>query len=281
MHGEMNELWTHLTASLRIGDVLRPYAERRPRSQSMIDVCTFIHIISESTNWDLTPTPWDCGSPASAEANCPFYNSSVLESTYGVTAALAALLSRITKVAQAMQFYGCHAGDPPQEFLSICNDLSTAIEALPAMEPTTEMPRVSDEHTNILLNEHTEAFALGMKVYYHSRVLPCTQDLMGELVQNVLQRLNTIEQRKQQSDSQYAKTATIVWPGFMAACEALPGQRDGWTWWWKSMQSYGIGNIERLWEVVQEVWDQRDKGSTISPGWLPVLREKQKFILAI
>lgn len=281
MHGEMNELWTHLTASIRIGDVLRPTAERRPRSQSMIDVCTFLQIISDSTNWDLTPIPWDCRSPILAEASFPFYNSGVLESTYGITAALAALLLRTTKVAQAMQFYLCHDGDPPQDFLSICNDLSTAIEALPTMEPTPKMPHEPDDHTNILLNEHLEAFALGMKVYYHSRVLLCTQDLMGELVQNVLQKLNTIEQRKQQSESQYAKTATIAWPGFIASCEALPGQRDGWTWWWMNMQSYGIGNIERLWDVVQEVWDRRDKGSTISPGWLPILREKRKFILAI
>lgn len=281
MHGDMDQFWAHLTASLRISGFLRPAADWRPRSRSMINICDFLYVISESTNWNLMPTPWDENSNTSSSAEPHFYEDGTLETTYGITATLAGLVARITRVTQAMKYYSFHHIEPPPVFQTARRHLSVALELLSIPHIESEVPKDCDANVHVLLRQHIEAFALSVKIYYHVSLYPCSTEQMDELVHEVGRTLNTIEQQKQCSGMHHAKTASIAWPGFVAACEARPGQRDQWSRWWTSMESYGIGNIKTLWEVVQKAWDVRDSGSDVAPSWLPVLMSKQKFILAV
>ena len=68
--------------------------------------------------------------------------------------------------------------------------------------------------------------------------------------------------------------APIAWPAFIASCEAIPELQDAWRFWWVEVQKYQIGSIEKLWIIVQEVWENRALGNTEMPGWVPVLRKK-------
>lgn len=277
----MDQFWTHLSASMRISELLRPAAELRPRSRSMIDICTFLHIISESTNWSPAPIAWNSKPYASIEGGRSFYNSRTLETTYGITVALAGLIADITRVTRSLQFYRCRATDPPLEFQTACKDLSRAIGSLPYSQTITESFKESDGCMQALLKDHVEAFALSIMVYYHTSVLPCSREQMDGLLQSVLDKLDSIEQQKRSREFAHTRTATITWPGFIASCEARQEHRQSWRLWWTHMRSYGIGNIDTLWTIVQEAWNLRDIGSVETPAWLPILRARQKFILAV
>jgi arginine metabolism regulation protein II len=278
MHGDMDQFWPHLDASMRICELLRPVAWDRPRSRSMNNICNFLHVISESTNWSLVPVPWE----GSSTTNLPlFYEDGTLETTYGITAGLAELILRVTRLAQSMRYYSDYSISPPPGLQIAREHLAIAVESLPALQDTAEIPQDCDEHVRALLAEHIDAFALGIKVYFHVSVGPCNQERLDDLVQEVGCKLNKIEDHKKSTGKRYAKTATIMWPGFVAACEARQDHRDLWRRWWSDMASYGIGNIDALWNIVQESWLLRDAGSDISPAWLLVLRAKEKFILAV
>lgn len=243
----------------------------------MINICNFLHVISESTNWSLASIPWEQSSSSTPH----FYSDGTLETTYGITAALAELISRITRVSQAIRFYSTKSATPPAGLEASFEHLAAAIASLPTLEGATDMPQDCDEHVQILLHEHLEAFALSTKVYFYNTIRPCSSGQMDRLIDEIGRKLNMIEQKKQAPEMQYARTATIAWPGFVAACEARHGQRELWCRWWTDMTSYGIGNIKTLWAIVQESWALRDAGSTETPAWLPVLRTQQKFILAV
>jgi arginine metabolism regulation protein II len=247
----------------------------------MTNICSFLHVISESTNWSLVPIPWEESSTAAAAAMPPFYEDGTLETTYGITASLAALIFRITKLAQSIRYYNVHSIDPPPALQVACESLAVSIGSLPTRQDAAGIPQDCDEHVQILLMEHIDAFALGIKVYFHVSVVSCSQERLDKLVQEISCKLNMIEEQKQSTERRYAKTATILWPGFVASCEARKDHRDLWRRWWSDMVSYGIGNIEALWNIVQESWLLRDAGSEMSPAWLPVLRAKEKFILAV
>jgi len=281
MHGDMDQFWAHLDASMRTCELLRPVASQRPRSRSMINICNFLHVISESTHWSLVPISWEESSTRNLAAVPLFYEDGTLETTYGITAGLAELISRVTRLAQTMRYYSVYSISPPPELQVAREHLAIALESLPVLQNAAEMPQDCDEHVRALLAEHIDAFALGIKVYFHLSVDPCNQERLDDLVQEIGCKLNRIEDQKKATEERYAKTATIMWPGFMAACEAREDQRDLWRHWWSDMASYGIGNIEVLWSIVQESWLLRDSGSDISPAWLPVLRAKGKFILAV
>lgn len=279
MHGDMDQFWTHLDASMRISQILQPVALQRPRSRSMINICNFLHAISESTNWSLVPIPWE---ESSTMTSMPlFYEDSTLETTYGITADLAGLISRITRLAQTIRYYDVHSISQPPELQIAREHLALAIESLPTLQNAAALPPDCDEHVRTLLADHIDAFALGIKVYHHVSMGSCSQERLDDLVQEVGSKLNMIEDQKQSTERLYAKTATIMWPGFVASCEARQDHRDLWRRWWSDMASYGIGNIESLWNIVQESWLLRDSGADITPAWLPVLSAKGKFILAV
>jgi arginine metabolism regulation protein II len=247
----------------------------------MINICNFLHVISESTNWSLAPMPWEESSTTYSAATPLFYEDGTLETTYGITAGLAGLISRITRLAQTIRYYSFHSISPPPEVQIARGHLAAAVKSLPALQDATSIPQDCDEHVRALLAEHVDAFALGIEVYFHVSVGLCSQERLDDLVHEIGCKLNMIEEQKQSTEKRYAKTATIMWPGFVAACEARKGHRDQWRRWWSDMAHYGIGNIEALWSIVQESWVLRDSGSDISPAWLPILRSKGKFILAV
>lgn len=275
----MDELWAHLSASMQLGEILRPSAEGRPRSRRMIDICTFLHIIKDTTQWDPVLSPWDSRKTVSAESS--FFESGVIESTYGITTTLAALIERITGLARFMQFYKSHAVDPPAGFVTACGRLSNAIESLPVSRSLTGFSPDCDERTTVVLETHLDAFALAIKVYYYACVSPCSSAQMDDLVHRVFRKLEAIEAHKRLPEHQHVRSATIAWPGFIAACEARKGTREPWIRWWADMQGYGIGNINTLWDIVQECWRLRDVNPNVTALWMEALRTRNKFILAI
>lgn len=247
----------------------------------MINICNFLHVISESTNWSLVPIPWEATPPISLVAAPCFYRDGTLEITYGTTASHVELISRITNLARAIRSCEIHSISPFPELRMASERLAIAVESLVTIQDIAGIPEDHDEHARNLLKQHIEAFAIGIKVYFHISVRSCGQERMDGLVHEIACKLNAIEEQKQSTGKHYAKTATIAWPGFVASCEARHDQRDPWRRWWSGMISYGIGNIEALWGIVQESWRLRDAGSAVTPAWLPVLETKQKFILAV
>jgi arginine metabolism regulation protein II len=247
----------------------------------MINICNFLHVVSESTNWSLVPIPWE-GSPTTSSAAVPlFYEDGTLETTYGITADLVGLISRITRLAQTIRHCSVHSISLPQDLQIAREHLAVAVDSLAALQDVATIPEDCDEHVRALLAEHIDAFALGIKVYFYVSVGSCSQERLDDLVQEIGCKLNMIEEQKKSTERRYAKTATIMWPGFVASCEARQDHRASWRRWWSDMASYGIGNIAVLWNIVQESWSLRDSGSVIYPAWLPVLRAKGKFILAV
>ena len=281
MHGDMDQFWAHLTASMRLSALLQPVAVLRPRSRSMINICNFLHVISESTNWSLVTIPWDESSPASMTAAPLFYEDGTLEITYGTTASHIELIWRITRLTQATRYYEMHQISPPPGVQTALDRLTVAVESLRTVENIQRLPQDCDEHAQSLLKQHIETFALSIKVYFYSSLRTCDQERMDLCVQEISCKLNAIEQQKQSMGKHYAKTATIAWPGFIASCESRQDHRGLWRRWWSKMIGYGIGNIEALWSIVQESWRLKDAGSAITPAWLPVLKANRKFILAV
>jgi arginine metabolism regulation protein II len=100
-----------------------------------------------------------------------------------------------------------------------------------------------------------------------------------------LTRLRSIEDIKQQTPHIFQhQTASILWPGFIASCEAAQGDRPGWIAWWEQMLTYRIGNIASLYETVVDVWqlaDRQQNSSSSLPVWRMLLREKGRVIIAL
>ena len=246
-------------------------------------LCSFLLTVSDTTKYNLPTLIWPrqkddlelyyLQQVSSIEDNC------CLETTYGITSELLFMMRLTTTLSQHVAHYVANDLPIPHALETACQNLESGISNW-SIE-TVSLPFVAqfDYLAHSIIKLHIEAFHSALWIYFNARVLPCTEIQMAERVDTVAAKLGMIEDLKTSHGGPL--TASIMWPGFVAACEATFAQREGWRAWWQHMLTYCIGNIATLWLVVQDVWRARDAGDFETPGWIGVLRTKQQKILAI
>lgn len=285
----MSEYWIHLEGLERLARQLRKDGKTSVITDRLIAYSSFLSVVASTTSMELPLIPWADDSVDSGDLEDePFGAHHSLEVTYGITYSLARLMRRIVSRSQNISFYASKDIPLPTSLITACTKLSDEISEWSIdSEPLSELFLLDSErdaHTSLLLaRSHLLAFAHSLRVYYHTRILPCSSSEMSHYVQVVAQHLMAIEHIKSEANYDSNVAATITWPGFVASCEAKQGQeRDVWRRWWNGMLRHRIGNIPHLWNIVQRAWALRDdEGSTEVPGWMPALRVTGKRVLAI
>jgi hypothetical protein len=290
MEGSMSEFWVHLQGVERLAKQLRHEGEVSPLIDRLITNSQFLCTVADTTSLDFSPLPWAEETPFLPDFE---YNQSnggfILEVTYGITPTLLRLMRRSVNLSRNISFYVSNNENFPPAMVSACIALSEAIARWSIdSEPLSDLFSSANsgsgaEPALLMARKHVLAFAHCLRVYYHTRILPCTPHEMSHYVSLVADDLMAVEDIKTGAGYDSNVAATITWPGFIASCEAGKGpERDIWYRWWEGMLRYRIGNIAQLWKIVQEAWALRDdEGSTEVPGWVPVLRRSGKRVLAV
>ncbi|CAG9947780.1 unnamed protein product [Clonostachys rosea f. rosea IK726] len=279
LDGQMNEFWIHLDATKGLVRNLRQHVLPGSQAEHLINISYFLRTLSDSLDVSNEPLPW-----SRDIYNAPLFlgDGSTLEFTYGVTAKLAGFIRQTCILARNTAYYRSNDTDLPDEFLAAREQLLARIsEWHISQEPLVSFSK-SDDITLLLISKHILAFATSIRIYYHTRVLPCDQDTLQFLVRSVASQLTEIEDIKKRTGYNVIPTATISWPGFIASCQASASDRPVWAKWWNQMLEYRIGNISNLWTVVQETWALQDSElDDGEPYWAVVLRRRGTRILAI
>lgn len=285
----MSEYWIHLDGLERLARQLRTDGKTSTMTDRLIANSSFLSTVASTTSMELPSIPWEHDTIDSSDVEEERFNAHHgLEVTYGITYSLARLMRRIVARSQNISFYVSKDMPLPTSLIAACTKLSDDISEWSIdTEPLSELFLLDserDRHISLqLARSHLLAFAHCLRVYYHTRILPCSSSEMSRYVEIVAQHLMNIENIKSEANFDSNVAATITWPGFIASCEARQGsERDVWRRWWNGMLRHRIGNIPHLWNIVQKAWSLRDdEGSTEVPGWMPALRATGKRVLAI
>ncbi|PLB46586.1 C6 zinc finger domain protein [Aspergillus steynii IBT 23096] len=283
MQGDMTEFWIHLSGCDRLLQSLNPGAS--PRDGQLRTICAFMNTLSRSTNPYPTPKPYTMGQILSIKdliQHSPFHqDNDCLEFIYGTTATLASYLHTAITLAENLSFHP--QPSPPAPLTQARETLKQAIHTWTiTQEPLSSTPR-ADHETRSLITCHILAFHAAVVIYYHVALDQCDDnDTLRYYKRACVSNLIAAEALKSSSSAQrgWSAMAPIVWPGFIAACEADPDERPLWRAWWTGVQRYCIGSIQTLWGVVQEVWWCRDAGMHEVPGWKGVLRRRGKRVMS-
>lgn len=131
------------------------------------------------------------------------------------------------------------------------NDLKTAIEAWepPAVFETPEDQTLEIQHSL----DTAEAYRWATLLYLHQAVPEMPSKPAEELAQKVIVYLLRVP---------LSSRAIIIqiYPLLAAGCEVASHEDRAWVEdrWAAMMQRMLIGNLDKCWEVVKEVWDRRD-----------------------
>ncbi|RDW63186.1 Zn(II)2Cys6 transcription factor [Aspergillus mulundensis] len=277
MEGSMTDFWIHLDGCKKLRFLLPKQGNNQLRT-----ICSFMSTLSRSTDPWLPPKPWK------QQENSPFLpDDSNLECTYGITATLASYMDLVIRLSQHLRYY--HTNDlplPPPLEHAISTLHSALISWSIAKEPLMSVAE-GDAETFSLVQCHILAFHAGIVIYFYTVTgwtrTPDSRSILCHYNNICVTNLLSAEALKTTYGSQagWNAMAPIVWPGFIAACEAVPEERPLWRIWWVGVQRYRIGSIEVLWEVVQEVWDIDENSSDANePRWMSVLRRNGRRVMS-
>ncbi|TVY25774.1 Arginine metabolism regulation protein II [Lachnellula hyalina] len=275
MEGSMGEFWVHIDGAMR--------RQRQIPWGRLHTLCAFLSTVSDTTIYNLPALPWP-PSKKDLERSYTYTGASIeddcfLESTYGITSELVFLMRLTTTMSQHLAYYVSEDHTFPQTLETTLREVESKILAWSIESVLLPHVAEGDHLARSVIKLHVEAFYHALKIYFYARVTPCPAARMASYVDTVVSHLIQIEDLK--ASHELPLTASIMWPGFVAACEARPEQHAEWRAYWQRMLEYRIGNIATLWRVVQDVWEARRKGSLETPGWIGVLRTSEQRILAI
>lgn len=314
MEGGMSEYWLHLKGFRRLQNLsyrLHSPDQRFSETERYLKTVFYCQsTLSRSTDCNQPPLPWSSHS-LDSEPSHESIDTQCLQHTYGVTHTLLRFINDITKLSQHALYYSLRG-------LSLPEGLQRARVILGERVLLWNV-----EHEEIVLFDESEAailtaqtmrlhilaFAYAVQVYYITHlVLPVDPSGRnnGEIVVKLRQQvlhvtscLQRIEIIKRDNPGVFQKPmAPILWPGFIASCEAEPRDRELWLEWWGGMLRYRIGNIQPLWNTVQAAWRTRDEDSLglnrsdrgngndqdcaiDLPLWRGLLQDEQAMIFAL
>ncbi|TVY47852.1 Arginine metabolism regulation protein II [Lachnellula occidentalis] len=275
MEGSMGEFWVHINGATK--------RQRQIPRGRLHTLCSFQSTVSDTTIYNLPALPWP-PSKKDLERGYTYTGASIeddcfLESTYGITSELEFLMRLTTTMSQHVAYYVSVDRPFPQTLQTSLREVESKILAWSIESVLLPHVAEGDHLARSIIKLHVEAFYHALKIYFYARVTPCPAAQMAVYVNTVVSQLIQIEDLK--ASHELPLTAPIMWPGFVAACEAQPEQHAEWRAYWQRMLEYRIGNIATLWRVVQDVWEARRKGALETPGWIGVLRTSEQRILAI
>lgn len=278
LDGQMSEFWIHVDGAEQITRWLHGRVLPGSRGEHLLNISSIHRIIAKSTDGSIQPMPWTETRDAYSMPNLFHGNGEGLEFTYGITATLADFIRRTTLLARNVSYYQSRSLSFPLGLQAACDELIRDIASWDISQEPLGSFSACDDITVLLASKHILAFAGSIRIYYYTRVIPCTRLEMASYVSVVAAHLSDIESIKKRTGY---NAATIAWPGFIASCEAERADRGIWSAWWENMLEYRIGNIKTLWSVVRETWEFRDQGGQVTPAWMSVLKQKSKRILVL
>lgn len=177
----------------------------------------------------------------------PFQTNNEVDPLLGCASTLFPLIGRVANLVRRVR----KSSRNSINVISQANDLKAAIEnwQLPAGFEPPEDPTSDIQHSM----QTAEAYRWATLLYLHQAVPEIPSMSAAELAQEVLRFLATVP---------LSSRAVIVqiYPLLAAGCEVSTPEDRQWVEgrWAAMMQRMLIGNLDRCWEVIKEVWDRRD-----------------------
>lgn len=282
----MTEFWVHLNGCNQLKSSIQGQAIASSGHSQLIHICSFMSTLACSTDPFLAPEAWT-GIFENADdlrQGSPFLpDDHSLEFTYGTTATLATYLHLTISLSQNCAYYELNQLPLPEALQQACDSLCTAISHWSIDQETLASLPEDDYETRSLITCHVIAFHAAVVIYFHSVL---NYSAPGSILRTsnrvCVSNLLAAEALKSSDGARkrWNAHAPIVWPGFIAACEAELDERPLWQAWWTGVQKYCLGSIVTLWDVVQEVWRARDAGNTETPGWRGILRQRGRRVMS-
>lgn len=216
--------------------------------------------------------------------NLTIQSGTCYEYMYGITPNIAAAIQETCRLAELVARFGHDNNLIPETLLEACEALGDRLLRWEFdSETVTSIPAGCGVMSTVFEHQ-VKAWHCAALMYYYRRIQRYQDVDLIEEVECVAAHMHAAEDAKSASMPTGAgPTAPITWPMFIASCETVPWRRDSCIRWWERVQHYGIANIKRQWEIIQQIWakeDAQEEGTTRA-SWIDILSELGTSVLPV
>lgn len=227
-----------------------PTSRDYPRLRFLCNTWLYVNVIAQLTSLDgVTSLDGDDANDLNTDLpSCPLPRFTEIDPLLGSARSLFPLIGRVASVIRKVYSSGSNS-------IEICREaelLQIAVENW--MPPVGEMPRVEDPSLEVQHSLQTaEAYRWATLLYLHQAVPEIPSRTTANLAHRILECLKSVP---------VSSRAIVIqiFPLMAAGCEVIGEDR---TWvenrWDTMRRRMNIGNLDRCWDVVKEVWKLRDE----------------------
>jgi arginine metabolism regulation protein II len=199
---------------------------------------------------------------------------------YGVAESFLMLMSQVIRLANERD-RSLENGDDGmlnlKDFWVRAKTLERGIQHL--RESCTSMD--SSAHDNEGSSQVGDGRALAMytalMIFFYRRIYDLDAALLQQEVDSV--RDSLVRVRQDEAGYSEGNTATLIWPAFIAACEAvsLESQHFFWSWFDSCLTTTGLVNASLAKQILETIWTKRREAGQYEKrcNWPDVLRAKR------
>ncbi|KAF6814494.1 hypothetical protein CSOJ01_04045 [Colletotrichum sojae] len=245
----------------------------RPTRQ-LNEISDFLCLLARTVSFSTLQGPWlsenddDLDEPIAPlpQSDCCFGYM------FGITPEVAAYLRETCRLAEYLSWYEQSGERIPDGLLEACENLGDRLcgWSFETEGGDREIPDGGDARE--IFMHHSNAWHLAAVVYYHRRIQKCHSEGHDQIIARIAEYMHGVEDIKERSSSGNGqKTAPIMWPAFVASCDARV--RGTWEIWWERASRYRLANYQRQWEIVKTIWtikDEMEKSGRRCDDWIEV-----------
>ncbi|KPM39651.1 hypothetical protein AK830_g6907 [Neonectria ditissima] len=280
LSGEGNDFTTHINAATQLRSLRGRWKVVSRSTQKLNSISAFLAILARTTCFQPIQMP---GNMTPSSDDNLVQSSTCYEHIYGVTPSIVVAIQETCHLAELLVQYKETQSSIPDEILQACEALGERLLSWRLISESIMSIPSDDDLMFRIFTHQANAWHRAALIYYYRRIQSFSSVDLVDDVQYVAEQMHGAEDLKVQV-SQDQVMAPITWPGFIASCEAIGPQRDYLTKWWDRIERYKIGNTNRQWEIVQQLWKRDDemRQSGLGPhDWIDSFRVLQFHVLAV
>lgn len=205
---------------------------------------------------------------------------------YGVAESFLMLLSQVIRLANERDLSMTEGREGMlnlKEFWLRAKALENGIHLLVSSCRTGNLLDDFEEESQIeVANARAQAMYTALLIFFHRRIYDLDAALLRKEVDAVMDSLTRIREAANHHDG---STATLIWPAFIAACEAvsLESQLFFSSWFDCCYTTTGLGNVSLAKQVFEMIWTTRRETGLYGDlcSWPEILRAKKIRLMFI
>ncbi|KAJ5989258.1 hypothetical protein N7481_004468 [Penicillium waksmanii] len=202
---------------------------------------------------------------------------------YGVTESFLMLLSQVIRLANERDLSMTEdrtGGLELKEFWIRAKVLEKGIHLLVSSCRTGSIIVDSFGGESQFESARAQAMYTALLVYFHRRIYDLDATLLQKEVDAVKDSLTRAQEA---ADRHYGSTATLIWPAFIAACEAVGPESELFfsSWFDSCYTATGLRDVSLAKQVFEMIWTRRRETGLDGCSWPEILRTKKIRLMFI